>query len=45
MTNAFGFAPSEANFIQPGKRPLSSMCPTVIYNKNDGEVGFCKRSF
>uniref|UniRef100_A0AC34Q0A8 Gamma-glutamyltransferase n=1 Tax=Panagrolaimus sp. JU765 TaxID=591449 RepID=A0AC34Q0A8_9BILA len=40
QANEFGFAPSEANFIQPGKRPLSSMSPTVVYNKNDGSVSF-----
>jgi len=38
QSNAFGFAPSEANYIQPGKRPLSSMSPMIVYNKNDGSV-------
>jgi gamma-glutamyltranspeptidase len=38
VTNAFGFAPSETNFIQPGKRPMSSMSPTIVYDKNNGEV-------
>uniref|UniRef100_A0AC35FUE2 Uncharacterized protein n=1 Tax=Panagrolaimus sp. PS1159 TaxID=55785 RepID=A0AC35FUE2_9BILA len=37
VTNAFGFAPSETNFIQPGKRPMSSMSPTIVYDKNNGE--------
>lgn len=37
-TNAFGYAPSEANFIEPGKRPMSSMSPAVVFNKNTGKV-------
>ncbi|KAK9659724.1 hypothetical protein K7432_018604, partial [Basidiobolus ranarum] len=30
LVNAFGFLPSPDNFIQPGKRTLSSMSPTVV---------------
>lgn len=37
VKNAFGLSPSIANKIEPGKRPLSSMCPSVITDKN-GDV-------
>jgi gamma-glutamyltranspeptidase/glutathione hydrolase len=29
-TNAFGYIPTEANYIQPFKRPLSSISPTIV---------------
>lgn len=37
VVNAFGVYPSEYNQIKPGKRPLSSMCPTIITDGN-GDV-------
>jgi gamma-glutamyltranspeptidase/glutathione hydrolase len=33
--NAFGLIQGEANKIEPGKRPLSSMSPTIVFR--DGE--------
>jgi gamma-glutamyltranspeptidase/glutathione hydrolase len=33
-SNAFGFIPSPANFIRPGKRPLSSIAPVIVERPN-----------
>ncbi|KAK0413038.1 hypothetical protein QR680_006560 [Steinernema hermaphroditum] len=38
VKNFFGFEPSPANFIRPGKRPMSSMSPMIIYNRHTGDV-------
>ncbi len=35
--NAFGLIQSEANSIEPGKRPLSSMTPTIVVREGKAE--------
>ncbi|KAI6191150.1 hypothetical protein M3Y97_00196700 [Aphelenchoides bicaudatus] len=38
MNNGFGFAPSEVNFIQPNKRPMSSMSPLIMYDEETKNI-------
>ena len=30
ISNAFGYVPSPANYVRPGKRPLSSITPVIV---------------
>jgi gamma-glutamyltranspeptidase/glutathione hydrolase len=35
IPDAFGLLGGEANAVQPGKRPLSSMTPTIVFKDNE----------
>lgn len=34
VVNAYGIPASPANYIKPGKRPMSSTCPSIVLDKH-----------
>lgn len=38
MADSHGLPPNTANFIEPGKRPLSSMTPTIVVDRETGRA-------
>ena len=38
ITNGFGLPPSPHNFVKPGKRSVSSMCPSVVMDNKSWKV-------
>jgi len=39
VPNHYGLHPSAANFIMPGKKPLSSMSPTMVFETKESHDG------
>jgi gamma-glutamyltranspeptidase / glutathione hydrolase len=39
-SNAFGYAPSPANYVRPGKRPLSSITPIIVEHASNNTLYF-----
>ena len=46
LSDYYGFAPTPANYIQPGKRPMSATSPIVVFNPsgNVEDVNVSKNS-
>jgi gamma-glutamyltranspeptidase/glutathione hydrolase len=38
ISNAFGYIPSPANYVRPGKRPLSSISPVIVEHANSSNL-------